>query len=378
MTVVSKARIYLDYNATAPIRAVARERLLERVNNYGNESSVHAEGRAARAAIESARAEVAALTGAQPETVIFNSGATEGNNTVLAAFAGREGGILASAIEHLSVLEAVAPDAVTRIPVTPQGVVDLAALEDLCARQPRPALISVMLANNETGAIQPLADIVAIAGRKNIPVHCDAVQAAGRIPVDIGALGVDFLTLSGHKIGGGPGAGALIPGGCGAPPVLLRGGGQERGARAGTANVPAIAAFGAAARAAREGLAAYAAQVGTLRDALERGIENSVPETVFFARQVLRVANTSLFALPGLSSRTALIHFDLEGIAISNGSACSSGVVKTSHVLRAMGVAEDVAECALRVSLGWDSTEDHVFRFLESWEKLVKRVKKSV
>lgn len=375
MTNVSNSRIYLDYNATAPLRAEARVRFLEQVKNYGNESSVHAEGRAARAAIESAREEVAALVGAQPENIVFNSGATEGNNTVLAAFAGQRGGIAASAVEHPSVLEAV--PGITRIPVTLRGVVDLAALEALCVRDPRPALISVMLANNETGAIQPLPDIVAIAGRKNIPVHCDAVQAAGRIPVDIGALGVDFLTLSAHKIGGGPGAGALILGGCGISPVLLRGGGQERGARAGTANVPAIAAFGAAARAAREGLADYAAHVGALRDALEGGIEAIAPDAVFFARQTARVANTSLFALPGLSSRTALIHFDLEGLAISNGSACASGVVRPSHVLSAMGVARDAAECALRVSLGWDSTKDHVSRFLESWEKLVKRTKRA-
>ncbi len=374
MTLARKSRIYLDYNATAPLRPESRARFLEQINNYGNESSVHSEGRSARAAIESAREDVAALVGAQSSNVIFNSGATEGNNTVLCAFSAREGGILASAIEHPSVLEA-APE-ITRIPVTPQGVVDLAALEALCAQR-IPALISVMLANNETGAVQPLQDIVALAGKKNIPVHCDAVQAAGRIPLDITALGVDFLTLSSHKIGGGTGAGALVLGGCFPPPVLLRGGGQEHGARAGTANIPAIAAFGAAAKAARATLAEEGGRIAALRDRLESGVFALTPETVFFARDSRRIPNTSLFALPGLSARTALIHFDLEGIALSNGSACSSGVVKVSHVLRAMGVSEGLAECALRVSLGWDSTEAHVSRFLESWETLVKRVRKS-
>lgn len=377
MTLARKPRIYLDYNATAPVRQESRARFLEQIVNYGNESSVHSEGRAARAVIEAAREDVAALVGAQASNVIFNSGATEGNNTVLRAFSGREGGILASAIEHPSVLEA-APD-IIRIPVTSQGIVDLAALETLCARK-TPALISVMLANNETGAIQPLQDVVAIAGRKNIPVHCDAVQAAGRILLDITALGVDFLTLSSHKIGGGTGAGALVLGGCFPPPVLLRGGGQEHGARAGTANIPAITAFGAAAKAAHAALAEEGGEglrIAALRDRLESGVSALTPEVVFFARDSRRIPNTSLFALPGLSSRTALIHFDLEGIAISNGSACSSGVVKVSHVLRAMGVAEGLAECALRVSLGWDSTEAHVSRFLESWETLVKRVRKS-
>lgn len=351
------------------MRDDAREALNEGMLNYGNASSVHEGGRAARATIESARDAIAALVGAASENVVFNSGATEGNATVMAAFTAR-GPIIASAVEHPSILEWV--QETDRIPVNGDGTVALDALESLCARHPRPVLVSTMLANNETGVIQPVADIVSIAARWNIPVHCDAVQAAGRIPVEIGRLGVDFLTLSAHKIGGGFGAGALILGHCAAPPVLLRGGGQEKGARAGTENVPAIAAFGIAARAAKESAVAYEG-ISALRDRLEKGLESLAPDTVFFGQEAPRLGNTTLFALPGMASRTALIHFDLEGIAVSNGSACSSGVVKTSHVLRAMGIGEPVAERALRVSLGWDSTESEIDAFLDSCQRLLRR-----
>lgn len=363
-------RVYLDYNATAPLRPTVRECLFSSVKSYGNPSSLHAEGRAARALVETAREQVAGLVGASPAAVTFNSGATEGNATVVSAFA-RQGPVLACGFEHPSVRES-APG-YRPVPATPAGLIDLEALDALCSDDPAPALVCVMLANNETGAVQPVAQAAAIARRHGIPLHCDAVQAVGRIPVDIKALGVDFLTLSAHKIGGPPGAGALVVGACRTPPVLLSGGGQERGARAGTENVPALAAFGEAARAAREGLKDYAALTRPLRDRLERQLTSIDSRTVFFARGVPRVPNTSLFALPGLLARTALIHCDLAGVAISNGSACSSGVVKASPVLSAMGVPADVAECALRVSLGWDSTDEDIDRFLQVWAELVER-----
>lgn len=371
MNIAEKGRIYLDCNATTPLRSAAREALCAALSkNYGNPSSVHAEGRAARGLVESAREEVAALVGSPPENVIFNSGATEGNNTVIRHFAAR-GRVLVSAIEHPSVREAA--EGLERIPVTSRGIVDLQALETLCESGPPPALISVMLANNETGVLQPLSDIVARAGRRNIPVHCDAAQGAGRVPIAIGALGVDLLTFSAHKIGGAAGAGALVMGGCAPPPVLLRGGGQERMGRAGTENLPALAAFGAAACEARGDLGAYGARVAALRDTLESEIAAFAPDTVFFGRESPRLPNTSLFALPGLSAQVALMRLDLEGLAVSNGSACSSGVVKASPVLRAMGVGEALASCALRVSLGPANTQNDIARFVEVWKTIARR-----
>jgi cysteine desulfurase len=361
--------VYLDYNASAPPRACVLEALRNWPAQAANPSSTHAAGRTARERMDTARGQVAALVGATPEQVIFNSGATEGNNTVLSAFAGQR--IWVSAIEHPSILEA-APDAV-RLPVTPGGTLDLEALDRLMETVPPPALISVMAVNNETGVIQPLEEVVRRARRCNAAVHVDAVQAAGRIPLDIGALGADILTLSSHKIGGLPGTGALVLGACAPPPVLLRGGGQERRARAGTENIPGIVAFGLVAREAREDMDRVRT-IATLRDDLESRIKTLASQALFFGQDAPRVGNTSLFALPGLSSRTAVMHMDLCGVAVSAGAACSSGVVKSGAVLRAMGVPEDVASNALRVSMGWGTTGEEVDRFLTAFEVLVDRI----
>lgn len=362
--------VYLDYNAGAPPRLCVLDRLRNWPAEAANPSSVHGPGRAARGMIEAARVDVAALVGADPAQVVFNSGATEANNTVLKAFAGRR--ILVSAIEHPSVHEA-APEA-ERIPVTPDGIVDLETLDSMIKKGEPPALIAVMLVNNETGVIQPLPDVVRLARRCNAAVLVDAAQAAGRIPIDMAQLGTDFLTLSAHKIGGLPGSGALVLGSCMPPPVLLQGGGQERRARAGTENVLGITAFGLAAREAFETLDSYAA-VSTFRDDLESRLKALLPDTVFFGRAAPRVANTTLFALPGIPARTALMHLDLSGIAVSSGSACSSGVVKPSAVLRSMGVGEDLAACALRVSMGWGTTGEEIDRLLSSLGELAKRVR---
>ena len=364
-------RIYLDYNATTPLRPQAREELMRVLGAPHNASSVHGFGREARKIVEDARTQVATLVGAPVNQVIFNSGATEGNNTVLHHF--KDDRILVSAIEHPSVLEA-APHA-ERIPVTKDGLVDLEALEKLLKE--KTGLVSVMLVNNETGVIQPLAEISALAKRHGALVHSDAVQAAGKIPLDIAALGIDFLTLSAHKIGGPQGAGALVLGLCGITPVLLHGGGQEKKARGGTENVAAIAGFGIAAHMAKKEMDQYQ-KISALRDRLEKEIQKISPEIIIHAKNAPRVANTSLFSLPGAKSETMLMAFDLEGICLSNGSACSSGRVEASHVLKAMGAPDDQAKSALRVSMGWNTTPAEIDRFLEIWSKLYDRFKDKI
>ena len=352
-------RTYLDYNATAPLRPEARAATLAALGEVGNASSVHAEGRAARARIEHARSAVAQLVGGEAKLTTFVSGGTEANNTVLTPDwrIGSEiidlGTLIIGATEHPSVLSGggFAADETRTIPVDGEGIVDREALPAMLARAGGRSLVSVMLANNETGAIQPVAEIAAIAHEAGALVHCDAVQAAGRIPIDIRALGVDVLTLSAHKIGGPLGAGAIVratEGTTFAP--LLTGGGQERRARAGTENVAAIAGFGAAAEAALADLA-RAQGWSAWRDRLAEIVG---PEATVFSAGVARLPQTLCFAVPGLSAETLVIALDLAGVAVSSGSACSSGKVAPSHVLAAMGVEPDLAKCAIRLSLGWD------------------------
>lgn len=341
------APVYLDYNATAPLRPEVLALMQGLLALPLNASAIHARGREGRKQVEAARRSVAALVGAAPENVIFNSGATEGNNTVLKHFPGR---VLVSAIEHPSVLQA-RPDAEI-IPVTPEGLVDLIALEALLRQEPGAALVSVMLANNETGIVQPVAEAAALAARHGARMHCDAVQAAGKIPVDIGALGVHFMTLSAHKMGGPQGAGALILGQCGETPVLLAGGGQEKKARAGTENIAGIAGFGLAAALAREDLAGTADSLRSLRDGFEAALLEAYPGAVVHGRGRARLPNTSLFSLPGFKAETLLMALDLSGFCVSNGSACTSGKVEPSHVLRAMRVPAPEALGTLRVSIG--------------------------
>ena len=370
---------YLDWNASAPVRAEARAASLAALALTGNPSSVHREGRAARQSIEAARDAVAALIGADPRNVIFTAGGTEANALALnpAAQTGLER-LLVSSIEHPSVLAGgrFAPAAVERIPVDPDGVVSLAALEQSLTQGPR-ALVSLMAANNETGVIQPVAAAAELVHRHGGLLHVDAVQAAGRIALDIGALGTDLVTLSAHKIGGAKGAGALVKRDESlALDPLIRGGGQERGSRAGTENVAAIAAFGAAAAAAKIGLRAEAAHMARLRDRLEAGLR-ATPGVVIFGARVERLPNTTLAALPGSKAETLVIAFDLDGIAISSGAACSSGKVAPSHVLAAMGVPAELARGAIRVSLGPSTTEAEVDGFLKIWQKLGKSLSSS-
>jgi cysteine desulfurase len=333
--------------------------------------------------VEDAREAVAGLVGGDPKLVTFVSGGTEANNTVLTP--DWRGGLesprltmlVASAVEHASVLAGgrFAADAVRRIEVDRNGVVRLASLATLLDQCAQCALVSVMLANNETGVLQPVSDVSRIAHAAGAFVHCDAVQAAGRVAIDIGALGVDVLTLSAHKIGGPKGAGAVVRANedvTVAP--LLTGGGQERRLRGGTEDVAAIAGFGAAARTVAGSLAAEATRLKLLRDGLERQLKERHPGLAVFGHAVERVPNTSCFALPGVSAETLVIALDLAGIAVSSGSACSSGKVAPSHVLAAMGVAPALAKGALRVSLGWESAEKDLDSFARAWGDVLSRI----
>ena len=364
-----KARVaYLDHNATAPVRPEAAASLAAALAEGGNPSSVHGPGRAARSLVEAARRDVAALVGAAPAQVIFTASGTEANNQALRA-TGREAAVI-SAIEHDSVLKA-RQDAL-HVPVGQDGTIDLAALDRLLASAAAPAVVSVMLANNETGVIQPVAVVAEICARHGALLHCDAVQAAGRITVDMPSLGVDYLTLSAHKIGGAPGAGALVARADAPLEAFIRGGGQERGMRAGTENVPAIVAFGVAARIARETMSDFT-RIAALRDAMEARLLAIAPDAQVFGVSAARLPNTTQISMPGVKSETQVIALDLDGVAVSAGSACSSGRVETPRVLTAMGVDEATASSAIRISLGWTTTEHDIDRLVASWRALYER-----
>ena len=384
-------RIYLDWNATAPLRPAARAAMLAALDQLGNPSSVHAEGRAARHLVETAREQVAALVGAEAGNVVFTSGGTEANGLALGPAIERPGDrqpldrLLVSAIEHPSVASGgrFAREKIEEIPVTSQGIVDLSALEarlrELATAGQR-LLVSIMHANNETGVLQPVAAAAAMVHASGGLLHVDAVQTAGRIPCDINALGADLLVISGHKLGGPQGVGALVRSSQAlhlADP-LIKGGGQERGGRAGTENVAAIAGFGAAAGAAAAALGADGVLVRALRERLEAGLMAVVANTVIFGSGAERLPNTTLFALPGLKAETVLMALDLDGIAASSGSACSSGKVTASRVVKAMGVAPDLGAGAVRLSLGRDTTETEIDRFISAWSKVVSRLSSGV
>ncbi|MDH3659122.1 MAG: cysteine desulfurase [Alphaproteobacteria bacterium] len=358
--------VYLDHNATTPVKPDVIEAMAEAMAIGGNPSSVHAQGRAARQMVFRAREQVAALVGVSPEAIVFTSGGTEANNQALA---GGQRPVLASAIEHPSVL--AVSDHQQPAPVDGDGMLDLTSLARLLEGQ-RPATLAVMMANNETGVIQPVKEAAAIAHEAGVRLHVDAVQAAGKIPVDFFELGADTLSLSAHKMGGPQGVGALIfrPGV--EPLPLLQGGSQEQRFRAGTENVPGIVGFGAAAALALED-DGYAERVGALRDRLEAEILALAPDAKIVGGGASRLANTTCLVLPGLGHDTQLIHFDLAGIAVSAGSACSSGKVAVSPVLAAMGLPVDEASCAIRISFGWNSRDSDVERFLDACRRLLAR-----
>jgi cysteine desulfurase len=378
-------RIYLDWNATAPLRPQAEEALRQAFSVPGNASSVHAEGRAARRLVEQAREQVAALVGAPPHNVFFTSGGTEAN--MLALTPATEGAgerrprdrLLMSVIEHASVRTGgrFPREMVGDVPVAADGRVNLVALAEEIGKTARP-LVSLMLANNETGVVQPVAEAAAIVHAAGGLLHVDAVQGPGRIACDIGSLGADLVTLSAHKIGGPKGVGAIVRRAedIHFPDPLIRGGGQERGIRAGTENVAGIAGFGAAAAAAREQFAAEAAHMKGLRETLESGLKAIAQNTVIFGETAERLPNTTLFAVEGMKAETAVIAFDLEGVAVSSGAACSSGKVQPSHVLAAMGVPPGLLRGAVRISLGRSTTKVDVEGFLAAWRKLASALSK--
>jgi cysteine desulfurase len=369
--VTARTETYLDWNATAPLRPEAAAAISVALAQCGNPSSVHRWGRTARHMIERARASVAALVGAPPDAVVFVSGGTEANHLALLG-AGRER-VLVSAIEHDSVRRAV--PAAEHIPVDRNGVVLLEALDGMLAADPRPAIVSVMLANNETGVVQPVAAVAEIARAHGALFHCDAVQAAGKMALDINEFGADFVTVSAHKLGGPAGIGALmVRDGFDLSP-LLRGGGQEHGRRAGTENLAGIAGFTAAAAAAGEQIAVYN-RVRALRDALETAITEAAPEAMVLGAAAPRLPNTSAIAIRGVAAETQVIALDLDGVMVSAGAACSSGKVGPSHVLEAMGVEPEIVASTIRVSLGWTTTEADVAHFLRAWTSLYRRCRR--
>ena len=362
--------IYLDHNATSVTKDAVKDAMVDAMSLVGNPSSVHRFGKKARNIVGDARQKLADALGVKPDWIVFTSGGTEANH--LAVMGTVPSAFVVSSIEHDSVLQNVRSHLcpIHEIAVDENGIIDLEEVDEVLADFDAPAFISVMLANNETGVIQPIAELAKIVRKHAGVLHCDAVQAFGKIPVDFHQLGVDLMTVSAHKFGGPKGVGALIvPDNVPVQPVIL-GGGQENKMRAGTENVPAIAGFGAAAASI-----SFDENISKMRDHMEMMIKEISPESIVFAQDADRLPNTSYITMPGVSHETQIMSLDLDGIAVSSGSACSSGKVAMSHVLRAMNVAEDVASTTIRVSLGWNTTEEDMNQFIAAWKKLFERTR---
>ena len=374
-------RAYLDWNATAPLRPQARAAMAAAMDAVGNPSSVHAEGRAARQILEEARERVAAAFGAEPRNVIFTSGGSEANALALGSTIEHLGGrcdvAIASDVEHVSVLAGGDFPSVERFAANRDGAASMSDLEarlgTAAANGAKSPLVALMAANNETGVIQPVREAAELAHVAGGLLHVDAVQALGKILLDIKQLGADLLAVSAHKIGGPVGVGALV---LGSDKIHVRGsrfgGGQERNRRGGTENVIGIAGFGAAVVEAVRDLDGEARRLLGMRQRLENGLKATWPDTIIFGENAPcgRVANTLQFAVPGIKAQTALMALDLDGIAVSSGSACSSGTMKFSEVVKVMGYELEIAEGAVRVSMGWTTTEAEIDRFLKAWRKL--------
>jgi cysteine desulfurase len=382
---VPASRAYLDHNATTSLRPAARSAILAALDLPGNASSVHAEGRAARNVVERARAQVAGFVGTATANIIFTSGATEALNLVLTPDMKCAGAdvhfdvLLAAGGEHACVIEGhgFPHDAVELLPLTASGALDLGALESALARHwGRRVMLALQAANNETGVIQPLREASAAIHAAGGLLVCDAVQAVGRMDAGFAALGVDAMAISAHKFGGPKGIGALCfaSGRYHIEKRLLRGGGQERGWRAGTENVAAIAGFAAALEALGATATAEASRLAGWRDEIEAEILRLQPNAIFFGTEAPRLPNTSCFAVPGIEAQVLLMSLDIEGVAVSSGSACSSGKVKRSHVLAAMGIGAELAKGAIRVSLGWDSRAEDLLMFVQAFETSIRTI----
>jgi cysteine desulfurase len=380
----SLMRVYFDYNATTPLAPEVVEALIAASREtFGNASSVHHFGQQAKAALDTARSAVAALLNADPSEVVFTSGGTEADNFAIRGAAeatevtGRRH-LIASSIEHEAVLNTLKALArrgwrTTLIPVDQTGIVAPDRLRELITDDT--AIVSVMHANNEIGTVQPIAELAVIAHEHGALLHTDAVQSAGKIAIDVRALGVDLLSLSAHKFNGPKGVGALwMKRGTRMQPILT-GGKHERNRRAGTENVPAIAGMGVAARLAASKLASEAARVAALRDRLEDGILSAVPGTVVNGAKAPRVPNTTNISFDRVEAESLLIALDLEGVAVSTGSACSSGTLEPSHVLRAMGLPTHRTQNSLRFSLGMLSTGEEVDQVVEILPRLVEKLR---
>ena len=366
----------MDYNATAPVRPEVVSAVTSVLGSVGNPSSVHEDGREARAKIEFARENIAQLVGASSGTVIFTSGGTEANNLALrgSAFQGKH--LVVSTIEHDSVLNVSQdiPDRCSLIPVDRDGIPDLETLSNELGCVSERVVVSVMLANNETGVIQPIAEVVEVARAHGAIIHCDGVQGPGKIPVDLDELGADLMTISAHKFGGPQGVGALvIREGSEPPGTFLYGGGQERGHRAGTENVPGIVGFGAAAASVLSD-PDEAGRMEALRDKLETEVCSIESNAFIIGSNVPRLPNTSCIVMPGVPAETQVMSLDLAGVRVSAGAACSSGKVSNSHVLQAMGLPDNQSGSAIRISLGWASQVEDVERFVEAWQALHRRL----
>lgn len=382
------ARVYLDYNATAVPRVSAKEAVAAAMMAPANASSVHTEGRAARAIVEDARHQISVLIGAEPEAIFFTSGATESNATALspdlevAGNVARFDVLLLSSVEHPAVRAGggFRPEQIEYVPVDANGVIVLAALEEALKKHKsagRRAFVSVMAANNETGVLQPLRKIADIVHASDGFLHSDAVQVIGKIPFDLKESGADLLSITSHKLGGPQGIGAIVAAHRDTRvPAIMRGGGQERGRRQGTESVAAIAGFGAAATEAGQTLTPEGSRLGALRAKIEEGIRSIAKDAVIFGDRAARLPNTTFFAAPGIAAETALIALDLDGVAISAGSACSSGKSAASPTLQAMGVSSEIGRCAMRVSTGWNTTDADVEQFIRIWSKVYTTLNK--
>lgn len=360
--------IYLDNNATAPLRPSALDKMTEALSAVGNPSSTHSCGRKMRKFIEDARADVAMLAGCAPEHVIFTSGGTEAIACVLCHFKGDT--ILTSTIEHKAVIEN-SKDAI-RIPTDEHGIIDLEEARHMLQKH-KPKLLSVIYASNETGVIQPVMELTKLAHEYDALIHIDAIQAAGKIPLSFETIGADYMTLAAHKIGGPQGTGALIKAAGRPLPRLICGGSQERHQRAGTENVAGIAGFGAAARECMMNMK-QCKTIETMRDELEGFIRSSSNAVKIWGEQAKRVPNTIMLSLAGIPSETLVMIMDLNGVAVGSGAACSSGTVKPSHVLIAMGASEEEASCCMRISLGWQTSDDDIEKFKAAWLDLIKKI----
>ena len=377
-------RTYLDHNATTPLAPTVLETVTTVLREqFGNASSVHMFGQMAKAQVDGARAAVADLIGARPQEIVFTSGGTEADNLAIrgaaeAAGPGRKRHLIASAIEHEAVLKTLKALSrrgwtTTLLPVGESGIVAPDALE--AALTDETVLVSVMHANNEIGTVQPIAELAAMARRRGALFHTDAVQSAGKLPIAVDRLGVDLLSLSAHKLNGPKGVGALWVRRGVRLVASQTGGGQERNRRAGTENVPGIAGFGAAARNAAAALDGRPADVGALRDRLETGILDNVPGAVVNGDRGRRVSNTTNISFEGVEAESLLIALDLEGVAVSTGSACSSGTLEPSHVLRAMGCSPHRTQSSIRFSLGLGNTAEQIDRVVEILPRVVGKLR---